>query len=158
MLQARGQICKSDFGVSFPLDTAGPVDPRWWALGVNHAAEMKATWTKDSKASLWFLLVIDPLEIHTHQIFPFFLFFFSPLKPTIMLLLVSPLKGREMMSSFIVSDSWNAGHLSPSCWKAMKANPANLPVGFKEAPPLPLVVIFIPGGPRRLALFSFTSS
>lgn len=50
-----------------------------------------------------------------------------------MLLLVSPLKGREMMSSFIVSDSWNAGHLSPPrpaekrwkqtlriCWSALK--------------------------------------
>lgn len=64
---------------------------------------MKASLTKDSKASLWFLFVLDHLLISA--------------KATLKLLLVIPLN--EMMSSLIVSDTWNAGHLNlphPAQW------------------------------------------
>lgn len=72
---------------SFLLDTRLNVGVRfsWQVLqtpgrrapGASHNASLNSRWrdgkkalTKDSKASLWFLSALDPLEVHTLQISP----------------------------------------------------------------------------------------
>lgn len=78
---------------------------------------------------LWFLSVLDPLEVHTLQ---FFFFFFGQSHNNAAA--GYPLKGlgERWCHSFIVSNSWNVGHLGPphpAEW--MKTNPADLLAGFK---------------------------